>query len=55
MKKLPVHIEEQLNRLIDEGMPADEITFMMRLSRDVVDSAIEARRLNTTRPIATTR
>jgi len=55
MNKLPEHIEEQLNQLIDEGMPVDKIAFMMRLSREVVESAIKERHLNTTRPIATTR
>ena len=46
MKKLPEHVETQLHRLIEEGLPVDKIAFMMRLSRDTVESAIE--RLNTT-------
>lgn len=45
---LPEHIEAQLHRLIAEGLPADQIAFMMRLSREVVDEAI-----NTTRKTAT--
>jgi hypothetical protein len=49
MNKLPEHIEVQLNGLIDAGKSVDEIAFMMRLSRETVESAIEARRVNTTK------
>ncbi len=49
--KLPEHIEEQLHRLIAEGLPVDEIAFMMRLDKRVVEEAI-----NTTRqPVAAKR
>jgi hypothetical protein len=47
MTTLPKHILAQLHRLIAEGVPADEIAFMMRLSREVVDAEIE--RFNTTK------
>jgi DNA-directed RNA polymerase specialized sigma24 family protein len=46
MTTLPKHIETQLHRLIREGLPADEIAFVMRLSRETVES--EMSRLNTT-------
>ena len=46
MKKLPEHVEAQLHRLIEEGLPADEIAFMMQLSPEVVEAEIQ--RLNTT-------
>ena len=55
MKKLPEHIEAQLNRLIDEGMPAEKIAFVMRLSKKVVEAAIAERHNNTTRPAAVSR
>lgn len=48
MSKLPEHIQAQLDRLIDEKLPADEIAFMMRLSESTVEEAIRARELNTT-------
>ena len=41
MTKLPEHIMAQLRHLIAEGLPADKIAFMMRLSREVVDAEIE--------------
>lgn len=47
MRRLPDHIVEQLHHLIDEGKPVEEIVFMMRLSRETVESAIRER-LNTT-------
>jgi hypothetical protein len=47
MTELPEHIRFQLRRLIEEGKPAEEIAFMMRLDRKVVDSEIE--RFNTTK------
>jgi hypothetical protein len=50
MKTLPKHIDEQLHRLIAESLPADEISFMMRLDRKVVEEAI-----NTTREQAPAR
>jgi hypothetical protein len=40
MKKLPEHIAAQLRRLIAEGLPADEIAFMLRLDKRVVEEAI---------------
>jgi hypothetical protein len=52
MSTLPEHIEAELNRLIDEGMPASKIAFMMQLSRDRVDFAIRERSLNTTKKTA---
>ncbi len=47
MNKLPEHVVAQLHRLIEEGLPADQIAFMMRLSREMVESEIE--RFNTTK------
>lgn len=47
MNDLPPHIAAQLHRLIEEGLPADEIAFMMRLSREFVEAEIS--RINTTR------
>lgn len=47
MNKLPDHVETQLHRLIQEGLPVDQIAFMMRLSRETVESEVE--RLNTTK------
>ena len=40
MNKLPDHIQAQLRRLIAEGLPAEQIAFMMRLSREIVDAEI---------------
>ncbi len=47
MNKLPEHVEAQLHRLIEEGLPVDQIAFMMRLSRKTVESEIEP--FNTTK------
>ncbi len=47
MKRLPDHILEQLDQLIDEGKSTEEIAFLMRLSRETVESA-RRERLNTT-------
>jgi len=44
MKALPEHIQEELHRLIREGLPAEQIAFMMRLSRETVES--EMSRIN---------
>jgi hypothetical protein len=38
--QLPEHIETQLHRLIAEGLPADQIAFMMKLDRGVVEEAM---------------
>jgi hypothetical protein len=38
--KLPEHIEAQLYKLIAERLPAEQIAFMMRLDRRVVEEAI---------------
>jgi hypothetical protein len=40
MNTLPAHIQEQLQQLIAEGLPADEIAFMLRLDQRVVEEAI---------------
>jgi hypothetical protein len=40
MNKLPQHIEAELRRLIAEGMPSDQIAFMMQLDKRVIDEAI---------------
>jgi hypothetical protein len=45
--KLPKHIEAQLHRLIDEGLPAEQIAFMMKLDRRVVDEAINTTKKET--------
>jgi hypothetical protein len=47
MTTLPKHILAQLHRLIGEGLPAEQIAFMMRLSQEAVDAEIE--RFNTTK------
>jgi hypothetical protein len=47
MNSLPEHIAHELNRLIDEGKPTDEIVFMMRLSHEIVEAAKRGR-ANTT-------
>jgi DNA-binding NarL/FixJ family response regulator len=44
MTTLPDHIVEQLNQLIDEGKSTKEIAFMMRLTRETVESAKRERR-----------
>lgn len=41
MTELPEHVRKQLRLLIEEGLPADEIAFMMQLSREVVEAEIE--------------
>jgi len=38
--KLPEHIEAEMRRMIAEGMPADQIAFMLRLDQGVVEKAI---------------
>ena len=54
MSELPKHIVDQMRELIREGKSADEIAFMMRVSRVVVEFEIE--RVNTTeKRVATTR
>lgn len=40
MNKLPDHIQAQLRRLIAEGLPVEQIAFMMRLSRETVEAEI---------------
>ena len=52
MTDLPEHIRTQLRELIEEGLPAEQIAFMMRLDREVVES--EIMRLNTTNKNAPT-
>ncbi len=47
MTDIPRHILEQLHQLIEEGLPAKQIAFMMRLDEAVVRGEIE--RVNTTR------
>jgi hypothetical protein len=47
MTTLPKHILTQLHRLIGEGLPAEQIAFMMRLNQEAVDAEIE--RFNTTK------
>jgi DNA-binding NarL/FixJ family response regulator len=47
MNGLPQHIVVEMNRLIDEGKPVEEIAFMMRLSRETVEAA-KRQRVNTT-------
>ena len=47
MNKLPEHVEAQLHRLIEEELSVEQIAFMMRLDREIVESEIE--RLNTTK------
>jgi hypothetical protein len=47
MTTLPKHILTQLHRLIGEGLPAEQIAFMMQLGQEAVDAEIE--RFNTTK------
>ncbi len=47
MNGIPSHILEQLHRLIDEGLPVEQIVFMMRLDESVVRE--EMARVNTTK------
>lgn len=47
MNELPGHMRVQLEELIKEGLPADQIAFMMRLDVKLVQEEIE--RANTTR------
>jgi hypothetical protein len=42
--ELPEHIEAQLDRLIAEGLPADQIAFMMRLDLRVIEERINITR-----------
>lgn len=41
MNTIPQHIKAPLHRLIDGGLPVDEIAFMMQLSEKVVKREIE--------------
>jgi len=47
MNEIPEHIRAQLRELIEEGLPVDQIAFMMSLDETVVREEIE--RANTTR------
>lgn len=49
MSNIPEHVKIQLDRLIDKGLPADQIAFMMDLSDEYVRTAIRERQLNTTK------
>ena len=40
MTQLPDHIAAELQRLIGEGLTAEQIAYMMRLDRALVDAAI---------------
>jgi DNA-directed RNA polymerase specialized sigma24 family protein len=53
MNKIPEHIRAALRQLIAEGLPVDQIAFMMRLSREAVEE--EVRRVNTTKEEASPR
>ena len=39
MNDIPEHILEQLNQLIKEGLPAEEIAFLLQLDIEVVKEA----------------
>jgi hypothetical protein len=39
MNALPKHIENQLQRLLAQGLPTDKIAFMMGLRRSAVEAA----------------
>jgi hypothetical protein len=41
-RKIPEHIEAELHRMIAEGMPADQIAFMLRLDQGVVEEAVNS-------------
>ena len=41
MNTIPEHIKAPLHRLIDGGLPVDEIAFMMQLSEEAVKREIE--------------
>jgi hypothetical protein len=41
MNTIPEHIKAPLHRLIDGGLPVDEIAFMMQLSEEAVKQEIE--------------
>lgn len=45
--KIPEHMLVQLHELIEEGLPVDQIAFMMRLDELVVREEVE--RVNTTK------
>jgi hypothetical protein len=47
MRKIPEHIRAELSELIAEGLPVEQIAFMMRLDESVVREEME--RVNTTR------
>ena len=40
MTQLPDHIAAELQRLIGEGLTAEQIAYMMRLDRAIVEAAI---------------
>jgi hypothetical protein len=47
MKELPEHVEAELRRLFDEGLPAERMAFMMHLSPQMVEQRmpqVESRR-----------
>ena len=41
MNTIPEHIQAPLHRLIDGGLPVDEIAIMMQLSEEAVKREIE--------------
>ena len=41
MNTIPEHIQEPLQRLIDGGLPIDEIAIMLQLSEETVKREIE--------------
>jgi hypothetical protein len=41
MNTIPEHIQAPLHRLIDGGLPVDEIAIMMQLSEEAVKGEIE--------------
>ena len=41
MTQLPDDIAAELQRLIGEGLPAEQIAYMMRLDRTIVEAAID--------------
>ena len=40
INQLPEHVEVQLRILIEEGLPPDQIAFMLRIDKNVVEEAI---------------
>jgi hypothetical protein len=47
-EKLPEHILEAMRDLIDQKLPAEQISFMMRVNLDVVKKEIAERNKKTT-------